>query len=471
MTGARSGAEAARLADAGHVVHGERGDGARGRMLYGVYVTTLLVATYGFTLARGIFLTAEPRALHRELTSPVTAVLAVVVLALLVGVARTSGRTRGPVVPPLPWIDHVVTTDVDRARAVRPWWRYAAVGGLAAGTILGAALGAGAWAATVGGPLWLVVGVLAGPVVGWSLVLAWLSGQVSAGAADLPGTARPRAAHLVRVDGALRLVGIEELRRQAARSTRLGGGILAGDLRAVRLEVAPPVSRGRRLRLRPGGPWLTVARRDALGLRRAPGTVLAGAALTLLGAAGLAWSVEDPAAPAALGWLAAAAAYLGFGTWAEGLRLQGDNGGTTPLLGVWGRREALAHLLTPCLLVAVVGGAGVLATTLARSAPPTVVLAAVAWLVVVNGTVAGAQLLAAFRGQPPRLAFVPETGPFLLALWYARPLLVALVGAGAFLGAADGTRLGPLVPAAVVSVLTVLWGLSRVEALELAHRE
>ncbi len=480
-------AERERLADIVHVLHGERGTGAAQRIVYGVYVTVLLVSTYGFTLARALFATREPATLRHELLSLPALAVALAVIAVLLTLARLTGRTRGPVVPPLPWADHVVTSSLDRALALRQWWRYAAAGGLAGGVVLGAAVGGGAWSGGVGGPRWLVVGVLAGPALGWSVVIAWLSGQVAAGpgpvgsAGSAPGAGAGRP---TRPAAALRRLGIDELRRHSARSARIGGGMLAGDLRAVRLEVAAPVSHGRSLRLRSAGPWWTVVRRDVLGLRRGRGTVAAGAAVTALGAAGVTWALDDPAAPSAITWLAVVGCYLGFGWWAEGLRLQGDNGGTTPMLGVWGRREALAHLVAPSALFAVV--AGVMALTVGTVVSPGATgagaartgfagsaLAPAGWLVVLLLGVAGAQLLAAFRGRPPLMAFLPESGPMLLALWFARPIVVAVVGGGGLTALASSRGLGPglAVVAAAGALLTVWWGLSRVDALESAHRE
>ncbi len=482
MSGGASSTDHSRLADTVHVLHGEDGTGAAQRILYGVYVTALLVATYGFTLARALFATREPAALRRELLSAPALVTAVVVLAVLVGLARLAGRTRGPVVPPLPWTDHVVTTSLDRALALRQWWRYAAAGGLAGGTVLGAALGAGAWSDGVGGPAWLAGGVLAGPVTGWVLVIAWLGGQVAAGPGPLGGGASGGSAlrWLARPGAALRRLGVDDLRRHAARSTRVGGGILAGDLRAVRLEVAPPVTRGRSLRLRSAGPWWTVVRRDVLGLRRSPGSVVAGAAVTALAVAGVTWALDDPAAPSALTWPAVAAGYLGFGWWAEGLRLQGDNGGTTPMLGVWGRREALAHLVVPSVLFTVVtgvvapavGGAAVLAGS-AGAGLAGAALVPAGWTLLLLVGIAGAQLLAAFRGQPPRLAFLPTAGPGLMAVWFAGPFLLAVVP-GAVLTAVASSRgpgAGTAAAAAAAALLTLRWGLARVTRLEDAHRE
>ncbi len=466
-------ADGARLDDAAHVVHGEEGTGAVRRILYAVYVGVLLATSYGFTLTRALFATADPAALRRELLSPVALTVAIGLVVVVGALARTTGRTRGPVVPPLPWTDQVATAALDRALVLRQWWLSAAIGGVAGGLVLGAAVGAGAWSAGVGGPAWLLAGLLAGPAIGWAFVLLWLLGQVAAGPTTLTpaavgrGVARPRTL--------LRLLGVEDLRQQGVRSSRVGGGVLAGDLRAVRLEIAAPVTRARGRRLRSAGPVPTVIRRDMLGLRRSPGAVLAGLALVALGAAGLAWALDDPAAPAAVAWPAALACYLGFGWWSEGLRLQGDNGGTAPLLGVWGRREAWAHLVVPATAFALVAEGSALAVAITTGAGPGTRTGSqtAGWMLLVLGGVAGSHLLAAFRGQPPEPAFMPGMGPGLLAAWYAYPLLLALVGAGAFttLVAAKGASPVLLVAAVAGVGLTLMGGLARVDALESAHRQ
>lgn len=106
--------------------------------------------------------------------------------------------------------------------------------------------------------------------------------------------------------------GLDDLRSHGVRSTQMGGGCWRGDLRAVRLEVASPVTRGRRLRLQAAGPRAVVVRRDILGLRRAPGAFWTGAVLVVvIGWAGVTWALTDPRVPVALTCLAVAACYLG----------------------------------------------------------------------------------------------------------------------------------------------------------------
>ena len=187
--------------------------------------------------------------------------------------------------------------------------------------------------------------------------------------------------------------------------------MLAGDLRAARLEAATPVRRGRELRLRSHGRLLTVVARDLLGLRRQPGLLLSGALLTAPGAAGVAWSLSDPEVPVALAVVAVAALYLGVGVWAEGLRLLGDTLGTPRLSGLGLGTEAGAHTVLPASLFVLVSLP--LAVAVRALVPGSAVgfASLLLWVVGVGALVLAAQWVAAFRGRPPFLAFLPEVGP------------------------------------------------------------
>lgn len=345
-----------RLEDARHVL-GEGSHPIR-QSLYAVYVTVLLGLTYGLTVSRALFLTGDPGRLRDQLLSwPVAAGLAAAA-ALGTWVAHRTGRSRGPVVPPMPWIDVVATTPLDRALSLRRWWGLAVTGAMTGGVVLGGVVGGGLWIAHVGGPVWLAGGLAVGLVIAVLLLAAWLAGQATLSPrGNLPRTNTPR--------NALRRLAVDDLRRQAARSTRLGGALLLADVRAIRLEVSAPVTRGRSLHLRPGGPIIVVARRDLLGLRRMPGGLASGAALTGFGGAVVGWSSSDGTVPLVFACLALFPCYFGYGAWAEGLRLQGDNAGTPPLIGLDTRHEAPAHLIVPTVLFVGVAGVASLAVAVA----------------------------------------------------------------------------------------------------------
>ena len=52
------------------------------------------------------------------------------------------------------------------------------------------------------------------------------------------------------------------------------------------------------------------------------------------------------------------------------------------------------------------------------------------WVVGVGALVLAAQWVAAFRGRPPFLAFLPDVGPMVMTLWFARSLVLCAVVGG-----------------------------------------
>lgn len=448
------------LADAIHVVHGEKGTGSVRQAAYAVYVSVLLAFTYGFTIARGIFATSDARWIREGLSSPVTWGVSVATAVAVGLLARRAGRERGPITPPLPWVDHVAAGPIDRARTLGRWWAAALVGGVTGGALLGGVVGGGLFASGAGGPAWLTLGAI-GAVAGFCWARAWLSGQWAS-------TSRNRGIGPVSGRATLRQLPMETVRAHSSRAGRLHGAVLAGDLRAARLEVATPVTRARNARLRPGRPLATVIRRDVLGLRRAPGSLAVGLALIGAGAAVLGWRVVQPNVPWALVPLGALAAYLGFGGLSGGLRYHGDTAGTPPLSGLDFRTEALAHLIAPAGLHAAVACTAVGAVGLTGDGPLWGALArAGAVGLLTTGLVAGGSLMAAFRGSPPTRAFIPESGPTTMLMWYARPAVatIALISLTVIVS-------GPLGPAFGSAGTLALWlaGASSARRLELAHR-
>jgi len=198
--------------------------------------------------------------------------------------------------------------------------------------------------------------------------------------------------------------------------------------------------------------------RDLLGLRRQPGLLLSGALLTAPGAAGVAWSLSDPEVPVALAVVAVAALYLGVGVWAEGLRLLGDTLGTPRLSGLGLGTEAGAHTALPAslfVLVALPLGVAVRALVPASSVGVGSVLL---WVVGVGALVLAAQWVAAFRGRPPFLAFLPDVGPMVMTLWFARSLVLCAV-VGGLLTARAAHAGGPGASGATLLVAVALCGL------------
>jgi hypothetical protein len=357
----------------------------------------------------------------------------------------------------MPWIDLVLAAPLDRALALRRWWRYAAVGGLFLGALSGLTVGAGLAFAQLGGIVTIAVATVAGTVLGVVATRLWLWSQVR----SWPGPDRGLTL-LWRVPDALRELHAESLRAHSANTSTLAGSALTGNLRTARLALTRPVHHGRSARLRPGRPFGVLVRRDVLGLRRTPGAFLSGLGLTLLGGAVVTWAFVQPVAPSIAATIGLLPLYLGFGAWSEGLRLQADNVGTPSLLGTTEVAEAVAHLVSPTVLTALVLGGWVGITTAFSPVPPSAVLSLVLVLVLV---VAG-NVFAAFRGTP---TFVLR--PQMVIGWYALPALsVLLVGSVVAVLTKAGNYTWLSVVSWIVNAL-LFWSISRVRRLTYLHRD
>ncbi len=444
------------------VIGGDAGRKGRRQAIYAGYVTVLGALAYGFPIVQAVIKTADPAALRASLQTPLTALVIVAAVVAVLWTMYAAGSRRGPVVPPLPWIDHVVTTPVDRAVTVGRWWRLALGLCVFLGLLGGVTFGAGA---AYGGLIgWYAAGLvaLAGAVFGWLAASLWLWGQVR----SWPGAGRS-AAVLVRGRIALRALHVEVLRQHAANSSTIGGSVLGGNLRTARLQLARPVRRARSARLRASGPVMVFVRRDALGMRRVPSTFWSGLGLSLIGAVVIAWTLTHPVAPVLAVTIGLVPAYFGYGAWAEGLRLQADNLGTPTLLGTSVRAEVVAHLVLPTVLTLVVlGGAVAVGSVVAGAVSVQSVLLSV----VLVALLAGGHLLAAFRGSPPKPTFSSGgTGPAMLIGWYLVPGLAVLVVGTAAAALAHGSPSG-LFWAVLLVAAVVSWGLSKAERLAFEHR-
>lgn len=448
-----------RLEDAIHVLHGEEGTGTIRRLLYAFYLVVVLGGVYGFNLLRATLVTSDPAWLA-QVASVWGGLAGLALLAAILLLARWVGGVRGPVVPQLPFIDSVVASGLDRAVVLRELGLATLLGGLGIGFLTGALVGGAVLGAGFGGVPGVLIAVALGTVIGLVVAVTALVGQRAASGGRIEHS----------LSSLLRGLRLDDLRTHAVRTTHVGGAVLAGDLRAARLDVAAPVTRARSARLRSRGRFLTVVSRDLLGLRRAPGRVVSGAlglgtAYALLGV-----SLTQPAAPRIVGILAMAGAYFAVGALAEGVRLVADNAGTPPLLGLGFRAEASLHLVIP-MLGALLIGLPVTATvaTLTRADMPLAMGLAAALTTIL----AGATLMAAFRGAPPDLSFIGEIGPMTMAYWYARPLTLAALSGG--LLASASADLGPRAPLLLASGLgtgafTMWYGLHLARKLELGHR-
>jgi hypothetical protein len=458
-----------RLADIRHVLHGPSGDPARKEVAYAAYVAVILVGLYGFPVLRALVIAGDRAAMGSALRSPWAALVVVGVSGAVAVLGGEAGRVRGPVVAPVPWVDHVVASSLDRWAALRPWFGYSLFAALFAGGLSGLLVGASFLGARAA-PWWFVpVAVAAGLLVGLVGGAAWLLGQ-SRLSPPLPRVAAHESSFpLGRAVHEVRRMGLHELRTQAARSNRIVGGIHAGDLRAVRLEAARPVTRGRTLRLGRRGPVATLVARDVLGLRRSPAAALVGLVLSVLGGATLGATLASTAVPPLVGFVAAIVSYVGFGALAEGLRLEADTVGTPALFGTPPVRAAATHLVVP-------GLTHLVATTVAGSLTGGAVGATVGdvlpWCVMTTVILAGGSLLAAYRGRPPT-TFSAVPSPQTVAIWYSTPLvLCTLLVGGMVWGAVQWPTSGLLVIATWVAGASILYaGLRRVDTESMSHRE
>jgi hypothetical protein len=444
------------LGQADWVIGGEAARKARRQGLYAGYVLFLGALVYGFPIAQTVFRTSDAARLGQQLRSPVAVALLVASVLALLGAVVFAGRFRGPVVPPMPWIDLVLGAPLDRALALRRWWRYAAAGGLFVGALSGLTIGAGLAFAGVAGLVTMAATTVAGTALGVLASRLWLWSQVR----SWPGPDRSLSL-LWRVPDALRELHAESLRAHSANTSTLAGSALTGNLRTARLALTRPVHHGRTARLRAGRPFGVLVRRDVLGLRRTPGAFLSGLGLTALGGAIVTWAFVQPAAPSIAATIGLLPLYLGFGAWAEGLRLQADNVGVPSLLGANEVTEAAAHAVTPTALTAVVLGvwAGV-----AAFLGPVPASAGLSLLLVLVLVVAG-NVMAAFRGSPTF-----SLQPQMVVAWYAMPALVVVVMGSLVAVLTKAGRYSWLAVISWVAYGLLAWAFSKVRRLTYLHR-
>lgn len=381
--------------------------GSAGNVAYVVYVVAVFALVYGFPYGRTILATLGTDRVSQLAADPVTISLLALGYAGLLGLAHRGGRISGPVSPPPIWCSHVLTAPIDRAVALRRWWRLTLGGLLGGGAVLGTVLGLSLWSAGTTG--WLAVPAAAALLAAgaWLLAVVWLHAQ---GSADPPldraSTWRPHAA--------LRRMGAESLLAQAGRREQLMAGALSGNSETIRAQTGGTSVQATGS-LRPG-PWIFL-RRDLLSLRRSGPGWPAPLAVVLTGG----W-VHAHAINADLPALAAAAAgivYLGATPWGRPLRLQAARVGTPSLLGWSHQGQAARHLLLPTILLTTCLTAGALATGEVAALLPTLglvpmVLAALCW--------------SAFRPPPRLTTVIPQSViPRLVMWWLAPVLLIALV--------------------------------------------
>lgn len=452
-----TGADKAQLRQIRAAILGNRPDTSLSTTLYPVYVAVIVAGSYGVPAAQQLFRSIDQKWLAEHAPTPGGAIAAVTFVAVLLTLVQLVGRVHGPVVPPLPYLELVVTSPMPRQVTLARNWRLSLGGSAIGGLLFGLVVGGGLAIAKLAPPVVLLPATLGGCVVGVLVAEFWLRGQLR-GELPLSLGSRPDSPILGRRRNALALLGITGLRRQAASNITMGGAVLAGDLRTVRLDAARPTTHARRARLRAGGPLVVIARRDLLGMRRAPGPALYGLGSVAVGSAGLMLSLQSPRTPTIAPLVSLVLCHLGFGAWCEGLRLHADNSGTSRLLGLPYRNTGLAHLAVPVLswaLTTIVVGAGLSLADLIKPA-------SIVWALGTGTLIAGTHLMAAFRGLPPIGVYAPQAGVPAMIFWYAKPLLATVVvgtatAAWAVRAATPWTAFSWLL---VATAGVVAWGLS-----------
>src|SRR6188768_3890531 len=102
------------LGQADWIIGGEVAAKARAQGRYAAYVLALLALVYGFPFVQATFRTSDSATLRDQLSSPAAYGVGVAALAAVFVAVTWAGRFRGPVVPPMPWIDLVLAAPVDR---------------------------------------------------------------------------------------------------------------------------------------------------------------------------------------------------------------------------------------------------------------------------------------------------------------------------------------------------------------------
>jgi hypothetical protein len=422
-----TGAQKAQLRQVRSAILGNRPDTSVSSTLYPVYVAVIAAGTYGVPATQQLFRSIDERWLAGHAQTPAGAITGLLAVVLLLTLVRLVGRVHGPVVPPLPYLELVVASPMPRRVTLARNWRLSLAGSTIGGLLVGLVLGAGGAIADAVPPVVMLPTSLGGCLLGVLVAQFWLRGQLQGQSRTAPSGIRRAPAILGRRLNTLALLDITSLMRQSASNLTIGGAVLAGDLRTVRLDAARPATNARRARLRVSGPLMVIARRDILGMRRAPWSALSGLGLSVAGAAGLMLSMRSPHTPTAAPLFSLLMCHLGFGLWCEGLRLHADNSGTSRLLGTPYRDTALAHLAVPVLgwtLTSLVVSAGLSSAGLFNPA-------ALIWALGTGALLAGTHLMAAFRGLPPIGVFGPHAGVPAMVFWYSKPLLATLlVGTG-----------------------------------------
>ena len=173
-------------------IRGNRPDTSRSDALYPVYVAVIAAGAYGIPAAQQLFRSLDGKWLADHALTPAGAVVAATAVALLLALVRFVGRVHGPVVPPLPYLELVVTSPMPRKVTLGRNWRLSLFGSVVGGLLVGAVSGAGLAIAHVAPPVLLLPATLGGGLLGVLVAELWLRGQLQASSLEFrPGPRSP----------------------------------------------------------------------------------------------------------------------------------------------------------------------------------------------------------------------------------------------------------------------------------------
>src|SRR5680860_1145843 len=134
-----NGADKARLRQVRTAILGNRPDTSVSSTLYPMYVAVIVTGSYGVPAAQSLFRSLDHQWLADHVWSPGGAVGAAILTALLLTLVRLVGRVRGPVMPPLPYLDLVVASPMPRKVTLARNWRLSLSGSILGGLLIGTA--------------------------------------------------------------------------------------------------------------------------------------------------------------------------------------------------------------------------------------------------------------------------------------------------------------------------------------------
>src|SRR5665811_1655990 len=163
-----NGADKARLRQVRTAILGNRPDTSVSSTLYPMYVAVIVTGSYGVPAAQSLFRSLDHQWLADHVWSPGGAVGAAILTALLLTLVRLVGRVRGPVMPPLPYLDLVVASPMPRKVTLARNWRLSLGGSILGGLLVGTSVGAGLAIAEVAPPIVLLSTSIGGSPVSYT---------------------------------------------------------------------------------------------------------------------------------------------------------------------------------------------------------------------------------------------------------------------------------------------------------------